>query len=334
MYSPSGNQIATHGWSDNVRIWDVETGDCSFILPGHYGFNNLTYSPQENQVAASSDDSTVRVWDTRTGACRNVFIGHNVRVWSVVYSPKGDQIASGGSDGSVRIWDIEEGTCLWTLSGHSNEVNRVVYSSRGNLVASASHDKSVRVWDVTSGQLQAVIQDFQASVHDIDWIESHGLNYFVAGCADGVVGMWQVLVDGDLCHVSLKWKTTNGELDVKDADIHDVRGLSQLNRKLLKQRGAVGEPAHRLREAGKKVATMVSVVSKLKSPSDGTVEVPTFTNSDLAKELEQTFEQKYQQTKESLEQTKESLEQKFQQTKDSLFKDVMAVVEKNIHGRE
>ena len=155
----------------------------------------------------------------------------------------------------------------------------------------------------------------QAGVYDIAWIETCGVSYLVAGCTDGVVGMWQVLVDEGYCDVSLKWKTTNGELDMKDATIQDVQGLSQLNRKLLKQRGAVGEPVHHLREARKKLATMASVVSNLKSTSERAVENPSFTRSALAKELEQKFEHK------------------FQQAKDSLFQDLMAVVE-NIHGCE
>jgi hypothetical protein len=190
-----------------------------------------------------------------------------------------------------------------------------------------------------------VIQDFQGVVYDIVWIKSSNVNYLVAGCSDGVVGMWQVLVDEDHCDVSLRWKTTSGELDMKDATIQDVQGLSQLNRKLLKQRGAVGEPADRLREAGKKVTTMVSVVAKLKGASESAaVEGPSFPGSDAIKELEQKFEQKFQQAKVSLSQAKNSLLQandslsqtndSLLQAKDSFLQDVMAMVENNIQGCE
>jgi hypothetical protein len=153
-----------------------------------------------------------------------------------------------------------------------------------------------------------VIQDFQAAVHDIAWSESHGLKYIVAGCDDGVVGMWQVLVSEGHCDVSLKWRTTNGELDMKDATIQDVQGLSQLNRKLLKQRGAVGEPADLLREASKKVATMVSVVSKLKAPLSTTVEGPALKVCGLLRQLEELLEQ----------------------IKDPVMRDLVAVLVKNI----
>ncbi|KAK3823314.1 MAG: hypothetical protein J3Q66DRAFT_397786 [Benniella sp.] len=51
--------------------------------------------------------------------------------------------------------------------------------------------------------------------------------------------------------------------------IYDVRGLSQLNKKLLKQLGAVGESENLFHEVGKKVASMTSVVSERKRLSEG-----------------------------------------------------------------
>ncbi|KAK3810998.1 MAG: WD40-repeat-containing domain protein [Benniella sp.] len=317
VYSPDGSQIVSCSEDDSVRIWDIETGDCKHSLfgRGKY-FIYVVFSPLGNQVAATNGDSTVRVWNVATGECRHIFIGHNVTSSPITYSPKGDQIASGGEDGSVRIWDTTSMTCLWTFSGHSDWVQRIVYSSQGDLIVSASSDKSVRVWDMVSGQCRAVIQDFQSAVYDISWIESSEANYIIACCEDGVVGMWQVLVDDNHCDVSLKWKTTTGELDMKDADIHDVQGLSQLARNLLKQRGAVGEPAHSLREASKKVTAMVSVISGLKTSSDRAVESTFIASSAAVKELEQ------------------KLEQKFQQAKNSLIQDVVVAIEKSIQERE
>jgi hypothetical protein len=67
----------------------------------------------------------------------------------------------------------------------------------------------------------------------------------------------------------MRWRSTNGQLTVEDACVQDLHGLNELHRRLLKQRGATGEPSVPLREVGKKVMTMASVVSKLK-PSTGT----------------------------------------------------------------
>ena len=105
-----------------------------------------------------------------------------------------------------------------------------MYSPRGDLIVSASNDKSVRLWDVTSGQCQAVIEGLQGSVYVIAWIEVSSVEYLFTGCSDGSVGMWQVRFDDRECHVSPFWMTMKDELNVRDATIEDVQGLSQLNK--------------------------------------------------------------------------------------------------------
>ena len=274
-----------------MRIWDTEKGVCNHILSGHSGdINNVACSPGGDQVASASDDNTVRVWDVRTGECLNIMIGHEDAVSFVTYSPSGKQMASGSRNGSLRVWDLEERTCLWISSDHSKEILKIAYSSRGDLIATASNNL-VLLWDVTSGQCQAAIQGFQGDVEDIEWIEVSDNNYVATGCWDGTVGMWKVESYEDHCHVYLQWMATNGGLNVRGTAIQDAQGLSHLNKQLLKQRGAVGEPTHRLREASEKVAVMASVISKLKSPSDKTEETPAVTTGLSVELLEQWLEQ-------------------------------------------
>jgi WD40 repeat protein len=311
MYSPNGKQLLSSGLDDTIRIWDVETGSCGYTLAGHgiWG-NSIAHSPQDDRVAYVSKDNTVRVWDIGTSEHRYIFVGHNSAVWSVAYSPKGDQISSGGKDGSVKIWDAESGDCLWTFTSHSKGVRAIMYSPQGDLVASASDDGLVRLWDVASGQCRAVIQDDR--IGGIIWIEASGVDYLIAGYSNGVVGTWQVRYDKNHCDVSLKM-ATNGVLDVKDATMWDVQGLSPLNRQLLKQRGAVGEPIQRLQEASKKVATMVSVVSKFKATSSDTA-----AGNSALKGIGSL----------------ERLEQLLEQAEDPFYRDMMAFIVKNITRHE
>ncbi|KAG0197033.1 hypothetical protein BGX31_005025, partial [Mortierella sp. GBA43] len=64
----------------------------------------------------------------------------------------------------------------------------------------------------------------------------------------------------------------NGALNLTGACIQDVHGLGQLNKELMKQRGADGEPIGHLQEAAKKVLGIASVLSKLKLPLKGSEE--------------------------------------------------------------
>ena len=292
LYSPNGNQAISYGGDNEMRIWNTETGACDHTLSGHGNtIQSVTFSPQGDQIVSASYDTTVRVWDVGTGECSHIMFGHNATTNCVTYSPTKNQIASGGSNGSLKIWDLEAETCLWTLAGHSNAITKIVYSSQGEWIVSASMDKSVRLWDVASGLCRAVIQGFQGTVNDIDWIEGTGVNYLATGCSGGLVGMWKVEMDEDHCRAVPHWMTTKGELNMTNATIEGVHGLSSLNKQLLKQRGAVGEPTYGLREASKKLATMASVVSKLKAPSDKTEEDPVPTTTASVEQLEQWLEQ-------------------------------------------
>jgi hypothetical protein len=83
--------------------------------------------------------------------------------------------------------------------------------------------------------------------------------------------MWKVIIDGDQCRALVHRRTT-GELDLEGATIQGAQGLTTLNKRLLKQRKAVGEPEDRMFGAMEKVVKMVSVVSTLQSAFGRTIE--------------------------------------------------------------
>ena len=100
-----------------------------------------------------------------------------------------------------------------------------------------------------------MIHDFQHWVNDIAWVETPNAKYVVAGFEDGVVGMWQVVMNKDRCQVRLHWRTTNGVFNAQYATIQGVQGLNSLNKRILKQSRAVGEPAKDLSDGANKVFT-------------------------------------------------------------------------------
>lgn len=251
VFSPNGNQIATCSDDFTARLWNVETGVCDHILAGHFDDVVIVrYSPRGDQVASSGGDCTVRFWDTRTGECQRILIGHTSDILFITYSPQGDQLASGSKDKTIRLWDLGSGNCVRTLVGHHRTVRRMVYSPQADLIASVATDRSVRIWDVVSGQCRAALEDFRGTVNEIEWVVISDVHHLVTGCRGGKVELWRLVNDGDQCQVSLVWNSDSisRSLNVNRTAIQDVRGLSSANKRLLKQRGAVGEPANRLRE--------------------------------------------------------------------------------------
>jgi WD40 repeat protein len=198
--------------------------------------------------------------------------GHTDWVRRIAFSPQGDQLASAGDDMTIRLWDVTTGECRFILIGHTEWVTGIAYSVNSRLLATVDEDKTVRLWNVSSGECRALVEHFPELVNCLAWCASSDANYLVTGCQDGSVLKWQVIEENDRCYVRLQWSASNGALTVTGASIRGARGLSQPNKKLLKQRGVVGEPEHLFQETSKKIITMASVVSKLKEPSGGSAE--------------------------------------------------------------
>ncbi|KAK3824941.1 MAG: hypothetical protein J3Q66DRAFT_97857 [Benniella sp.] len=140
---------------------------------------------------------------------------------------------------------------------------------------------SVRLWHVASGQCRAVIQDFQGRVHCVEWVQSSGVDCLVTGCRDGSVRMWEVTEGDGLYRVCLRWSSMNDVLAVTGSIKHGVQGSSQLDKQLLKQRGAVGDLMNLRPAAGKEASGIASVVSKHKMASSGAVEEQIHTSGVL-----------------------------------------------------
>jgi hypothetical protein len=113
-----------------------------------------------------------------------------------------------------------------------------------------------------------LIHDIHERIKDITWAKTSVGDYVVAGCDDGVVGAWQIITDRNQCQARMHWRTANGDLDVKDTSVQDVQGLSSLNERILRQRGAVGEPAQPS-EADQMEVAMSPEASGLEDTSDG-----------------------------------------------------------------
>jgi hypothetical protein len=90
----------------------------------------------------------------------------------------------------------------------------------------------------------------------------------ITGCDDGSIHKWRLIQEEDQCRVELCWCVTNDSLTTTGASIQDVQGLTPINTRLLKQRGAIGDPVHILRDASNKLVSMASVLSKLKRSPD------------------------------------------------------------------
>jgi WD40 repeat protein len=163
VWGPDGRLLATGGYDDLVRIWDVEAGREVRSLRGHEDhIVSVAFSPDGKQIASGGYDRSIRVWDVATGRLDRTLRGHVGAVWCVAFSPDGTHLASGsgrvgsGSVGNtyfseLKVWDLSTGAAT-DLTGHTAMVADVAWSPDGTRLASAGmgRDGNVRLWDAAT----------------------------------------------------------------------------------------------------------------------------------------------------------------------------------------
>lgn len=124
--SPDGRRMMTEstvGDRWEVRLWDLETGQCLKTLEGVGRVKALVATLDGCQVVSRNSENIVHLWNSETGERLRTLEGHScsLNVRAVAITPDGRRAILGSYDNSVRLWDLETGQCLETLKVHSQE---------------------------------------------------------------------------------------------------------------------------------------------------------------------------------------------------------------------
>ncbi|GAA1655676.1 hypothetical protein GCM10009733_061400 [Nonomuraea maheshkhaliensis] len=151
--SPDDRIVATAGFDDRIRFFDVATGK---ELPGptfkaHGGLvNDLAFSPDGQRLAVTAYDNSVRLWDVPRR--RPVGIGlitDDGMATALGFSPDSKVLATGLIGGDVQLWDLLTYRRLGpAMRGHGKSPTDLVYSRDGTTLATASGDRTARLWNV------------------------------------------------------------------------------------------------------------------------------------------------------------------------------------------
>ncbi len=202
-FSPDGQSIAATGLSNQIKAWDVESGEpvLDARLSNLSGISELHYSPDGSElVLAFRRQPTLVVVDATTGEeSRRIPIPSFTLGYT--FLPGEQTLVVGYGDGSIGLIDYETGTQRKLLRrpplpGKVNSVHHVpIYcldvSRDGKLVAAGYRGQySGHIWDVNTGEPLVNFQTADRGPEQI-FFTPDGSHLVLSG-SDGVVSLIEV----------------------------------------------------------------------------------------------------------------------------------------------
>lgn len=195
--SPDSKLLATGGYDNAIKLWDVKTGKELRNLDGHNGaIFELAFRADGRVLASASGDRTVKLWDVATGSRMDTLKESQKELYALAFSPDGASLASAGVDNRIRVWritpDAKEGENSLLLSkfAHESPILRLVWSGDGSTVVSAGEDRLVKIWNADSMTIRQTLEK------QSDWASglaiSHDGGTLVVGRVDGTLGIYNL----------------------------------------------------------------------------------------------------------------------------------------------
>ncbi|KAK4373992.1 hypothetical protein RND71_004669 [Anisodus tanguticus] len=128
--------------NDEIRLWDVNRGDCKLILKG--GSRQVRFQPQLGDLLASSTENNINIFDVKTNSIQKKLQGHIKDVRSICWDMSGNYLASACED-IARIWPVSDGKCIYELFSSGNKFQSCTFRPGHSQVLVISSDEFLDV---------------------------------------------------------------------------------------------------------------------------------------------------------------------------------------------
>jgi WD40 repeat protein len=189
-FSNGGALIVTASDDKTARVWDVNTGKETLILPHPSNVLTAALSSDGKRLLTASADSNAKLFDAATGE-ENESIqqlraitprgaafsrdGKQVLGWghggvvctdaegrehilstsrslhSAMFSPNGKRLITAAMDGDVQVWDLATERPVAHLRGDAQIFQAAAFSPDGQYIATSGKDCTVRLWQAFHG---------------------------------------------------------------------------------------------------------------------------------------------------------------------------------------
>ncbi|HEY9628660.1 MAG TPA: WD40 repeat domain-containing protein [Coleofasciculaceae cyanobacterium] len=163
---PNQHWIAAGDISENVTLWDCNSGEKIGLVGGHRAFTSIAFSPDGSLLATCDEHAGYNLFEVPSGnrtyppTGKLIFgrlNGTNFATFAptlkaITFSLDGKKLVGGCLKGSIRLWDLGTGKELYKIKAHKTGITALMFGSSGKHLISADFDRKIKLWDAQTTQ--------------------------------------------------------------------------------------------------------------------------------------------------------------------------------------